>query len=110
VPVIPRKMSRMGGPRVTRHIPARSCVACRETKPKRELIRLVYGEDGKVEIDPSGKRAGRGAYLCYTSDCWEKGLKKGRLEHALRGRIDPESWAELQEFGRTLSTDYGNNS
>ena len=99
----------MAQPKVVGHVPMRSCVTCRNTRPKRELVRLVYHDDGKVEIDPSGKKAGRGAYLCYSSDCWGKGLKKARLEHALRGRIDTESWVELQELGKTLAIDDGND-
>jgi predicted RNA-binding protein YlxR (DUF448 family) len=80
-------------------------VACREARPKRELIRLVYTEDGKVEVDPSGKKAGRGAYLCPLSDCWEKGLKKDKLERALRGRVSAENQGELLVFGATLGSD-----
>ncbi|OGO04085.1 MAG: hypothetical protein A2Y91_06900 [Chloroflexi bacterium RBG_13_54_8] len=97
-------------PKRPRHIPWRSCVACREGKPKHELIRLVCAADGRVEVDFSGKKAGRGAYLCYSSECWEKGLKKNRLEHALRGKIGPESWAGLLEVGRTLCSDDKGNS
>lgn len=94
-----------------KHIPQRTCVACREVKPKRQLIRLVYTINGTAEVDPSGKKAGRGAYLCSSSDCWEKGLKKGRLEQALRGKISAENWASLLEFGNMLcSNNRGNSS
>ncbi|TET86668.1 MAG: YlxR family protein [Dehalococcoidia bacterium] len=94
-----------------KHIPQRTCVACREVKPKRQLIRLVCTVDGTAEVDPSGKKSGRGAYLCPSSDCWEKGLKKGRLEQALRKRISAENQAALLGFSRTLcSDDKGNNS
>lgn len=104
------KVDSDGQPKRARHIPWRSCVACREGKPKHELIRLVYTAGGKVEADLSGKKAGRGAYLCCSPDCWGKGLKKNRLEHALRGKISPENWADLLEFGRTFRNDDKGNS
>ena len=70
-----------------KHVPQRTCIACRKVTGKRELIRLVRAADGSVEVDTSGRRAGRGAYLCRTQECWEIGLKGGRIEHALRTTI-----------------------
>jgi len=70
-------------------------VACRKVRPKRELIRLVCISDGKVEVDTSGKKAGRGAYLCPIEKCWEIGLKGGRLEHALRTSLTHENREQL---------------
>ena len=87
----------------TRHIPQRTCIGCGEVKPKRELIRLISNKDNMVEIDPTGKKAGRGAYLCYAPPCWEKGLKRERLERALRKKISLENQAQLMELGKTLS-------
>jgi hypothetical protein len=83
-------------------VPLRTCVGCQQTRPKRELIRLVRTGDGVVEVDPSGKKAGRGAYICPAQSCWEAGLKKNRLEHALRTRITAETRAQLVEMGRTF--------
>ncbi len=93
-----------------KHIPQRTCIACREVKPKRQLIRLVYTVNGTAEVDPSGKKAGRGAYLCHSPDCWEKALKKGRLEQALRKKISAENQARLVEFSRVLLSNDGDNS
>ena len=73
-----------------RHIPERTCVACRQTNAKRQLVRVVRGPDGSVTIDPSGKRSGRGAYLCSTPQCWEAGLKRGILPRALKIETIPE--------------------
>jgi predicted RNA-binding protein YlxR (DUF448 family) len=92
-----------------KHIPQRTCIACREVKPKRLLVRLVYTVNGTVEVDPSGKKSGRGAYLCHSPDCWEKGLKKGRLEQALRKKISAENQARLVEFSRRLLSNEGDN-
>jgi predicted RNA-binding protein YlxR (DUF448 family) len=85
-----------------KHIPQRSCVACGGVKPKRELVRLVKVPGGGVEIDPSGKKAGRGAYLCPAADCWQAGLKKGRLDYVLRTRLSEENRQQLIRYGREL--------
>jgi len=84
-----------------KHIPQRSCVACRKIKEKRELIRLVCN-DGIVDIDIAGKRTGRGAYLCSISECWETGLKRNRLEYALRTKLTMENRQALMEHGKSL--------
>ena len=80
---------------IRKHIPQRTCVACRKVNAKRELIRLVRISDGSVEIDTSGKKAGRGAYLCRAQDCWEIGLKGGRLEHTLRTTLTQNNREQL---------------
>ena len=84
-----------------KHVPQRSCIACRETKDKRELIRLVSSAS-IVEVDPLGKKAGRGAYLCPAYECWEAGLKKNRLEYALRTKLTLENRQVLMEYARSL--------
>jgi predicted RNA-binding protein YlxR (DUF448 family) len=68
---------------------------------KRELIRLV-GNANAVKIDPKGKEAGRGAYLCPIRECWEAGLKGNRLEHALRVNLTLENRQVLVEYGKSL--------
>ena len=85
---------------ISKHIPQRTCVACRSVKTKRELTRLVRMSNGSVEIDPSGKKAGRGAYLCQSPECWEAGLKGGRLEHNLRTTLTQESRQQLIKYGK----------
>ena len=83
-----------------KHVPQRTCVGCREVLPKRTMIRIVRTVEG-VQIDPSGKLAGRGAYLHDRRDCWERGLK-GALAHALKVTIGSEERAKLEEFIDTL--------
>ena len=85
-----------------RHIPQRTCVACGKVEPKRRLIRLVRISGVGVEVDSSGKRAGRGAYLCPEPECWEVGLKKGRLEHFLRTTLTPDNREQLIRYGQGL--------
>jgi uncharacterized protein len=82
----------------TGHIPQRTCIVCRSEKTKRELVRLVHTAGGSVEVDASGKKPGRGAYLCQSPDCWKKALDKGRLDRALRAKTSPESRTRLAEF------------
>jgi uncharacterized protein len=77
-----------------RHIPQRTCVACRQTSAKRTLVRIVRGVDGSVTIDPSGKRSGRGAYLCDAPECWQAGLARGVLLRSLK--IESLAEADLQ--------------
>jgi hypothetical protein len=82
-------------------MPERSCIACRGKRAKRELIRLVGNADA-VQIDPKGKDAGRGAYLCPIRECWETGLKGNRLEHTLRVKLTLENRQVLVEYGKSL--------
>lgn len=89
-------------PILVRHVPQRSCVACGGVRPKRELIRLVRTSGGGVEVDPDGKRSGRGAYLCPAPECWEIGLKKGRLEYALRTTLTQDNREQLIRYGKEL--------
>ena len=70
-----------------KHVPLRSCIACREKLPKRELIRIVRTPEGTLEIDLKGKRAGRGAYLCRMRRCSEMAVSPGRLSRALKCQV-----------------------
>lgn len=88
-----------------KHVPQRTCVGCREVLPKRTLIRIVRTSDG-VQIDPTGKLAGRGAYLHDRRECWERGLK-GALDHALKAVITSEERETLEEFMSALPQDAG---
>ena len=85
-----------------KHIPQRTCLACRQVKAKRELIRLVRITNGSVEIDNNGKKSGRGAYICQEQECWEVGLKGGRLEHALRTNLTRDNLDKLVRYGNDL--------
>lgn len=85
---------------MAKHIPLRSCVACRESKPKRELVRVVRTEDGRIEVDLTGKRNGRGAYLCPAQECWTAGKKRRALNHALSTTVSPDNWDALLAFAQ----------
>jgi predicted RNA-binding protein YlxR (DUF448 family) len=89
----------------TKHIPQRTCIACRAVRGKRELVRIVRTAENRVEPDATGKKAGRGAYLCRARECWEHALDTcGSLKHALKLEmpIQPEDLVRLREFAATL--------
>ncbi len=77
-------------------IPLRMCVGCGEMKPKRELIRVVKQPDDSICLDTTGKKAGRGAYICPQSECLQKAQKARRLEKSFSCRISDEVYADLQ--------------
>ena len=87
-----------------RKIPMRMCVGCREMKDKRELIRVVRSPDGAVSLDPTGKKSGRGAYVCRKPECLARALKQRQLERQLDASLNPETAAALQAEMEALST------
>jgi predicted RNA-binding protein YlxR (DUF448 family) len=85
---------------MAKHIPLRSCAACRENKPKRDLVRVVRISADRVEVDLTGKKNGRGAYFCPALECWELGRKRRALNHAFEMTLSTENWDELLAFAR----------
>jgi len=101
--------------RQQKHIPRRTCVACRQVRSKRELVRVVRTPTGGVVVDETGKLNGRGAYLCRQRLCWDKALKQNKLERALKTSLPAESRTRLLEFAAQLpesleSTEGGESS
>ncbi len=87
-----------------KHVPQRTCVACRQVKSKRELIRVVRAPDGNIHVDETGKAHGRGAYLCRDRACWEKGI--GQAHHAKSGPLAHSLKVDLSEANRAVLLDY----
>ncbi|MFQ3535423.1 MAG: YlxR family protein [Aggregatilineales bacterium] len=87
-----------------KHIPERTCVICRQTAPKRNLIRLVRTADQGVQVDPSGKRNGRGAYLCQRLACWQRAIQGEALAKALRTTLTQADRAQLEAAAHQLAT------
>jgi hypothetical protein len=77
-------------------IPQRMCTGCGEMKPKKELIRVVKNKEGEVSMDLTGKKSGRGAYVCKNLECLEKAYKTKRLEKNLETKIDEEIYNSLK--------------
>jgi predicted RNA-binding protein YlxR (DUF448 family) len=92
-------------PKRQKHVPLRTCISCRETKSKRELLRVVRTTDGHVVIDATGKKSGRGAYLCARLSCWENAIKKHRLEQEFEISISEEDRVGLDDYIATLPQD-----
>lgn len=78
-------------------IPNRLCLGCQQMKPKRELVRVVKSKEGDVSLDKTGKKPGRGAYICPNSDCLNKARKTKRIEKSLGIRIDERIFDQLEE-------------
>lgn len=87
-------------PRRPKHVPQRTCVACREVQAKGTLVRVVRTVDG-VFPDPKGKLPGRGAYLHARRSCWERGLRD-QLPNALRTEITDADVQRLTEYFSAL--------
>ncbi|GAB6956474.1 MULTISPECIES: RNase P modulator RnpM [Ruminococcus] len=78
-------------------IPMRLCLGCGEMKPKRELIRVVKAPDGEISLDTTGKKSGRGAYICPDPGCLEKAQKARRLERSFSCRVEGDVYDALQQ-------------
>lgn len=77
-------------------IPQRTCIGCMQSKNKKELLRIVKQNDGKIFVDKTGKANGRGAYICNSVDCLEKAIKLKRLEKKFETKIDDEIYEDLR--------------
>lgn len=78
-------------------IPMRRCLGCMESKPKKELIRVVRSSEGELSIDFTGKKNGRGAYICKSRECFQKAVKSKRFERAFQCEIPEEIWENLEK-------------
>lgn len=82
---------------ITKKIPERKCMGCNEKKPKKELVRVVRTPEGEVLLDLTGKKSGRGAYICPKVSCYEKALKTKRLERCLEVEIPEAVYEAVKE-------------
>ena len=78
-------------------IPQRTCMACQAKKDKRELVRIVRSPEGEISVDSTGKKPGRGAYICPNLECLNKVIKSKRLERSLETTISQEIYESLKE-------------
>ena len=81
----------------TKKIPMRMCLGCGEMKPKKELVRVVKPKDGDISLDLTGKKAGRGAYICRSAECLAKARKARRLEKSFSCKISDEIYDSMEE-------------
>ena len=85
-----------------RKVPMRMCVGCREMKPKKELLRVVRSPEGEVSIDLTGRKPGRGAYVCRSAECLKRAIKQKQLERAFECALGEETHASLLETLKQL--------
>ena len=83
------------------HVPMRTCAACRQVRPKRSLTRMVRRADGSVTIDPTGRIAGRGTYICDQPDCRAPETMRAAVSRALGVPVAPESLADEENHAAT---------
>jgi len=88
-----------------RPVPLRTCIGCREEEGKRSFVRIVRTPDKRVAVDATGKANGRGAYLHRLRSCWEKALKGGTMNYALKITPAPEDMEALRAFAMSLPAD-----
>lgn len=73
------------------------CLGCQQSHPKKELIRIVRSPEGEYSVDATGKKAGRGAYICPRQECFEAARKSSGLERSFKQAVDPAVYAELEQ-------------
>ncbi|MBR4943846.1 MAG: YlxR family protein [Peptococcaceae bacterium] len=78
-------------------VPQRTCMGCQAKKEKRELVRIVRSPEGEISVDLTGKKPGRGAYICPDLECLNKVVKSKRLERSLETAISQEVYESLKE-------------
>ncbi len=85
-----------------KHVPERTCVACRTSRPKRHLVRVVRTAEGNIEVDRTGRKAGRGAYLCPAQECWRLARARRSLDQALSVVVTADAWDQLDAYAERL--------
>ena len=78
-------------------VPQRKCVGCNEMKDKKALLRIVRSPEGEISLDLTGKKNGRGAYVCPNKDCITKAVKERRLERALEKPVSEKVYQQILE-------------
>lgn len=87
-----------------RKIPMRKCVGCGEMKPKKELLRVLRTEDDGFVLDTTGKKNGRGAYICYSRDCFQRAVKNKGLERSFKQAVPAEVYGHLEKEMEEIET------
>ena len=82
----------------------RKCVGCEEMKSKKEMMRVLKTEDGEFVLDATGKKNGRGAYICQSQECFTKAVKNKGLERSFKQAIPKEVYEKLEKELATLET------
>lgn len=81
----------------TKKIPMRMCLGCGEMKPKKELVRVVKSKEGEISLDLTGKKQGRGAYICKSRECFDKARKSRKFEKEFSCKIEEELYNNMEK-------------
>lgn len=92
-------------PRMSKKIPLRQCVGCGEMKNKKEMMRVLKTTEGPIVLDMTGKKNGRGAYLCKSAECLKKARKNKGLERSFKMSIPDEVYEELEREFSEIETE-----
>ncbi len=87
---------------MSKQIPQRLCIGCRQMRDKKDLIRVVRTPEQEIRIDSTGKQNGRGAYLCRRMECLDEALKNHGLERSLKTKVSSELYEELRKEMETI--------
>lgn len=87
-----------------RKVPMRKCIGCQEMKNKKELMRVLRTTEGDIVLDTTGKKNGRGAYICFSEECFEKAVKNKGLERSLKMSIPAEVYESLKKEIESIET------
>ena len=87
----------MEQPKKVKKIPQRQCLGCNEHKPKKELLRVVRSPEGEISLDFTGKKSGRGAYICWDVHCLKKARKSRRIDRSLECSIPEEVYDRMEQ-------------
>lgn len=82
---------------MTKKIPMRQCIGCGEMKSKKEMMRILKTAEGEIMFDATGRKNGRGAYLCFSKECLQRAVKTKGLERSFQMRIRPEVYERLEK-------------
>ena len=88
----------------TRKVPMRKCIGCQEMKSKKEMIRILHTPEDELVIDTTGRKNGRGAYLCFSKECFEKAVKSKGLERSLKMNISADVYDSLKKEIEQIET------
>lgn len=88
----------------TKRVPLRKCTGCQEMKNKKEMMRILKTPEGELVIDTTGRKNGRGAYLCFSRECFEKAVKSKGLERSLKTNIPSEVYDSLKKEIEQIET------
>lgn len=88
-----------------RKVPTRKCIGCGEQKEKRDLVRIVRTKEGEITIDATGKKNGRGAYICKSNDCLAKAVRSKGLERSFKMAIPEEIYEQLEKEMKEIESD-----